>query len=105
MRVHQHVRVAAAVSATLADPRQQEFSLGAPEPETLARVSPSTFAVCPQDHLEPLLLEQVRIHGGVVRFETELLDLVAAPGGHLARLRPTVGGTVARSPRPLRRRR
>ena len=35
------LRLAAAVSATLADRQQQDFSLGIPQPETLAALSPS----------------------------------------------------------------
>jgi 2-polyprenyl-6-methoxyphenol hydroxylase-like FAD-dependent oxidoreductase len=86
----QDVRVAASISPTLVGPQLAEYSLGAAAPEVLARVTPSRFAVSPQDHLEPLLVEQVRAHGGTVRFGTELLELAESPDGsrHLvARLR------------------
>jgi putative polyketide hydroxylase len=67
------LRMAAAVSATLADRQQQHFSLGLPQPETVAALSPSTAAISPQDHLEPLLLERLRSLGGQVRFDTGLV--------------------------------
>jgi putative polyketide hydroxylase len=86
------LRLAAAVSATLADHQQQDFSLGFPQRETLAALSPSTPAVSPQDHLEPVLLEHLRSLGGVVRFRTEMVGLDERDGGALVRLRPDAGG-------------
>jgi 2-polyprenyl-6-methoxyphenol hydroxylase-like FAD-dependent oxidoreductase len=86
----QDVRVAASISARLVDPQLAEYSLGAAEPEALRRVSPVQFAVSPQDHLEPLLVEQVRSYGCAVDFGTELLGLVESADGTgtmVARLR------------------
>jgi putative polyketide hydroxylase len=86
------LRLAAAVSATLADHQQQDFSLGFPQLDTLAALSPSVPAVSPQDHLEPVLLEHLRSLGGVVRFRTEMVGLEQRDGGALVGLRPAAGG-------------
>jgi len=86
----QDVRVAASISARLVDPQLAEYSLGAAEPEVLRRVSPVQFAVSPQAHLEPLLVERVRSYGSTVEFGTELLGLVESADGSgavVARLR------------------
>jgi 2-polyprenyl-6-methoxyphenol hydroxylase-like FAD-dependent oxidoreductase len=81
------LRLGAAVSATLADRQQQDFSLGIPQPETLAALSPSVTAISPQDHLEPVLLAHLRSLGGVVRFHTELVGLDQHDGGVSVRVR------------------
>ena len=47
--------------------------------EALA-VSPTYPAICPQDHLEPLLVDQVRRLGGTVWFDTPLTGLRIEPG-------------------------
>jgi putative polyketide hydroxylase len=88
------LRMAAAVSATLADRQQQLFSLGVPQPETVAALSPSTAAISPQDHLEPLLLESLRSLGGQVRFGTGLVGLEQFEDRVSARL-TEVGGRRA----------
>jgi putative polyketide hydroxylase len=82
----------ASVSSTLAHPQQQHFSLGVPQPETLAPLSPSITAISPQDHLEPVLLEHLRSLGGTVRFSTELAGLEQLGDAVSARLR-SVDGT------------
>ena len=84
----QQVRLAVAVSSTLADPRQQELSFGVPAPHDLQTISPSTVAICPQDHLEPVLLEHLVCQRGEVRFRTELIGFSMGDGGVTARLRP-----------------
>ena len=89
---HQDVRVAMAASMSLVDPHQQEVSLGAPEPDVLAQVSPSAFAVSAQDELEPVLLDHLLSSGAKVRFEAELVDLVPDDNGHLARLQRVAAG-------------
>jgi putative polyketide hydroxylase len=86
------LRLAAAVSATLADRQQQDFSLGVPQPETLAALSPSATAISPQDHLEPVLLEHLRSLGGVVRFGTSLVGFDQRDDGVSVRLGPADGG-------------
>jgi 2-polyprenyl-6-methoxyphenol hydroxylase-like FAD-dependent oxidoreductase len=85
------LRMAAAVSATLADRQQQHFSLGLPQPESVAVLSPSTAAISPQDHLEPLLLERLRSLGGQIRFGTGLVGLEQFDDRVSARL-TAVGG-------------
>jgi len=84
----QRVRLGVAVSSTLADPRQQEIPFGVPAPDALQSFSPSTVAICPQDHLEPVLLEHLLSQGGEIRFRTELVALDMAAGGVTACLRP-----------------
>ncbi len=90
------LRLAAAVSATLADRQQQDFSLGIPQPETLAALSPSVSAISPQDHLEPMLLAHLRSLGGAVRFHTELVGLDQHDGGVSVRVRGVDGGAEER---------
>jgi putative polyketide hydroxylase len=86
------LRLAAAVSATLADRQQQDFSLGIPQPETLAALSPSVTAISPQDHLEPVLLAHLRSLGGAVRFHTALVGLDQRDGGVSVRVRGAQDG-------------
>ena len=90
------LRLAAAVSATLADRQQQDFSLGIPQPETLAALSPSVTAISPQDHLEPVLLAHLRSLGGAVRFHTELVGLDQHDGGVSVRVRAVDDGAEER---------
>jgi putative polyketide hydroxylase len=85
------LRMAAAASATLADRQQQYFSLGVPQPETVAALSPSTAAISPQDHLEALLLESLRSLGGEVRFGRGLVEFEQFEDRVSARL-TAVGG-------------
>jgi len=95
----QRVRLGVAVSSTLADPRQQELSFGVPAPAALETISPSTVAICPQDHLERVLLEHLLSQGGEVRFRTELVGLSMTDGGVTARLGrgPRHGGAATAS--------
>ena len=90
------LRLAAAVSATLADRQQQDFSLGIPQPETLAVLSPSVTAISPQDHLEPVLLAHLRSLGGDVRFHTELVGLDQHDEGVSVRVRAVDDGAEER---------
>ncbi|MDZ5619958.1 FAD-dependent oxidoreductase [Nocardioides sp. HM23] len=90
------LRLAAALSATLADRQQQDFSLGIPQPETLAALSPSVTAISPQDHLEPVLLAHLRSLGGAVRFHTELVELDQHDGGVSVRVRAGDDGAEER---------
>ena len=64
----QDLKVAGAIQPVLTGPVLQEFPIAAAAPDVLARMSPTTFAVAPQDHLEPVLLAQLRELGGEVRF-------------------------------------
>jgi 2-polyprenyl-6-methoxyphenol hydroxylase-like FAD-dependent oxidoreductase len=83
-----------ATAARLDDPSPSEGPLGFPsEAESLA-VSPTTAAVSPQDHLEPLLLEQYRELGGQVLFSTELVELDQDGKGVRATVRDVANGAV-----------
>ena len=85
---------------TLADPVRTPAPTAYPTPQEALTVSPTWPAICPQDHIEPLLVEQVRRHGGEVSFDTELTDLHVGPGGVRAELTQRRGGVV----RPVRAR-
>ena len=81
------VRVAQVQAPTLSSSSRREIGLGVPDPEWLAAISPSSFAFCPQDLLEPILLDVVRASGGHVRFEHELVDIQLHGNGVTARIR------------------
>jgi 2-polyprenyl-6-methoxyphenol hydroxylase-like FAD-dependent oxidoreductase len=64
------------VTDTLASPVGMSVPLGFPTREQAARVSPTTPACVPQDHLESVLLDYLRLFSDVdVRFATELVGL------------------------------
>ena len=88
------------MSATLADRQQQDFSLGVPQPETLAALSPSVTAISPQDHLEPVLLAHLRSLGGAVRFRTGLVGLDQHDAGVSVRLRRSTAAAPRSGSRP-----
>ena len=92
---HQDLRVAMGISMSLVDPHQQEVSLGAPEPEVLAQVGPSSFAISAQDELEPVLLDHLLSIGATVRFETELVDMLPDDDGQVARLQGVGAGPAS----------
>ncbi|HET9458219.1 MAG TPA: FAD-dependent monooxygenase [Candidatus Limnocylindrales bacterium] len=83
----------------LDDRNPTEVPLGFPDEATSLAVSPTTAAVCPQDHLEPVLVDLYRSLGGEIRFSTELVAIDQEPDGIVATLRDRVdGGTsVVRS--------
>lgn len=60
---------------SLTDREPIEGPVGFPDDEASWAVSPATVAVCPQDHLEPLLVAHLRALGGEVRFGTELVSI------------------------------
>jgi putative polyketide hydroxylase len=60
------------VAETLASPDHAAVPLGFPTDEEALAVSPTTPAIAPQDHLEPVLVEHLRSFGTDVRFATEL---------------------------------
>ena len=95
----QDLKVAGAIQSVLTGPVLQEFPIAAAEPEVLARMSPTDFAVAPQDHLEPVLLAQLLELGGEVRFGVRVDDLIQHDDG---RHRPSAGRPCART-RPSRR--
>ena len=83
----QDLKVAGAIQPVLTGPVLQEFSLAAAAPEVIARMSPTTFAVAPQDHLEPVLLAQLRELGGEVRFGLQVHELTQHDDGVTVRAR------------------
>ncbi|MEE1940173.1 FAD-dependent monooxygenase [Streptomyces sp. TRM 70361] len=101
------VRRAAAVLAgnhgilrtpVLADPAAGRWLFQRMDPDgRLARVSPSSWCLCSQNDLEPVLLENARALGGDLRFSTELLSFVPTTDGVTATvkdLRTGEHGTV-----------
>ena len=77
----QDLKVAGAIQSALTGPVLQEFPIAAAAPEVLARMSPTDFAVAPQDHLEPVLLAQLLELGGEVRFDVRVHDLTQHDDG------------------------
>jgi 2-polyprenyl-6-methoxyphenol hydroxylase-like FAD-dependent oxidoreductase len=88
------VRLAFSTSATLADPDYAEHSFGFPVDEELGSLTPTTALCCPQDHVEPVLLEHLRSHGGEVRFRTELTSLAMRDDGATATLHDLRSGAT-----------
>jgi 2-polyprenyl-6-methoxyphenol hydroxylase-like FAD-dependent oxidoreductase len=86
------VRLVMSVAPTLAGSPLDEVHLGVPEDADTSDVSPSHFAFCAQDRLEPVLLDHVRERGGEVRFDTELTSLTIEGGRATARLRTLPSG-------------
>jgi 2-polyprenyl-6-methoxyphenol hydroxylase-like FAD-dependent oxidoreductase len=77
----QDLEVAGAIHAVLTGPVLQEFPLAAAAPDVLAELSPTTYAIAPQDHVEPVLLTHLRELGGEVRFGVRVHDLVQHDDG------------------------
>lgn len=90
------VQVGVAVSTALASPPLRIVSFGYPEAQTALAVSPTTPITCPQDHLEPVLLEHLRARGGHVCFGTELTRLHQDGDGVIAQLFDRASGTASR---------
>jgi putative polyketide hydroxylase len=88
------VSIFAAAGQTLADPGLTPVPSGYPSPREALAVSPAVPACSPQDHIEPLLVEQVRRLGGEVRFSTELGDLRTGRHGVRATLTDRRTGTA-----------
>ena len=80
-----------AIVETLRTPLEV-LPLRAPTMRESLAVSPTYPAIVAQDHLEPLLVEQVRVLGGEVRFDAPVIGLHSSPAGVLAQLRG--GGRV-----------
>lgn len=91
------IRPGLTVSGTLADPiRKSDMPSGYPTDEEALAVSPTRPCYCPQDHLEPVLLEHLRARGGRVRFCTELTGFVIDGTGVHAELRERPSGRIER---------
>jgi len=85
------VRPLRSVSPTLRE--ATGLPLGYPtDPREVLAVSPVLPVWCPQDRLEPVLLEHLRALGGEVRFGVELVDLVDDGAGITATLRDRATG-------------
>lgn len=82
-----------AVAATLVDEAAVTFPFSFPGVREALAVSPAFPAICPQDHIEPVLAAEVRRLGGEIRFGAQLRDLRVSPGG----VRADVGGSPARA--------
>src|SRR5690348_5210262 len=67
-----------AVADTLAGPVREYRDVGYPSRREALRASPTHPLLCPQDHLEPLLVAELRRRGGEVRFDSALIDLIVA---------------------------
>ncbi len=86
------------VSETLAGPAVATMPFGFPTADQALAVSPTTPVACPQDHLEPVLLDHLLECGGQVRFDTVLTDVTTDDDGVTAALHdpaPTAGTTSA----------
>ncbi len=72
-----------------------ESPLGFPDPAACAAVSPAAAAICPQDHLEPILVDQYRSLGmGEIRFSTELVGFDQDEAGVSVSIRDRETGAV-----------
>jgi 2-polyprenyl-6-methoxyphenol hydroxylase-like FAD-dependent oxidoreductase len=80
------------MSETLTAPARVTVPFGYPTPKQALAVSPVQPACVPQDHLEPVLLEQLLQRGGTVRFGVELANLRQDADGVLADLRHVASG-------------
>jgi 2-polyprenyl-6-methoxyphenol hydroxylase-like FAD-dependent oxidoreductase len=79
----------------LDDRTPREDPLGFPDEAASAAVSPTTAAVSPQDHIEPILVEELERLGGEVRFSTELASFALDDAGVDAILRDRITGTTS----------
>jgi putative polyketide hydroxylase len=77
-----------AVTRTMAEEPQEIVPLNIPSLRDSLAASPALPALCPQDHIEPVLVAEIRRLGGVVRFGAELTALRTTPDGVRAELGP-----------------
>jgi 2-polyprenyl-6-methoxyphenol hydroxylase-like FAD-dependent oxidoreductase len=82
-----------AIAQRFDDPSPIEAPLGFPDEAESAAVSPTTAAVSPQDHLEPVLLDHYRTLGGDARFSTELVSFSQDATGVRAVVRELASGS------------
>jgi 2-polyprenyl-6-methoxyphenol hydroxylase-like FAD-dependent oxidoreductase len=88
------IRPEMSVSATLADRRHTVVPMGVPSVDDLRSISPTTPCLCPQDHLEPVLAEHLRLLGGELLFDTEVVSLDQDARGVTVSLRDRRTGIV-----------
>ena len=79
----------------LDDQTPREEPLGFPDEVASAAVSPTTAAVSPQDHLEPILVAELLRLGGEMRFSTELASFELDDAGVDAVLRDRATGATS----------
>jgi 2-polyprenyl-6-methoxyphenol hydroxylase-like FAD-dependent oxidoreductase len=70
----------------VAPPRSSGRAGGYPSHREILDVSPVLPLACPQDRLEPVLVDAVQRAGGEIRFGTPLVGLAVGPDGVLAEL-------------------
>jgi putative polyketide hydroxylase len=75
-----------AVGRTLAEEPREVAPFSYPGIRDALAVSPAYPALCPQDHIEPVLAGEIRRLGGEIRFGTALTGLVTTAGGVRAEL-------------------
>ncbi len=91
------------ITRSLADEPLEIVPLERPSPRDMLAASPAFPAICPQDHIEPVLVDEVRRLGGDVRFGAPMTALRigdgvrAEVGGQRVRARFVVGADGARS--------
>ena len=83
-----------AVVRRLDDRQPIETPLGFADEAVSLAVSPVAATLSPQDHLEPVLVDHLRMLGGEVRFSTELVGFEEVADGVVARLRDQATGAV-----------
>ena len=87
------VRPLCSVSPTLRTALPEGCPLGFPtDPRAVLARSPALPACVPQDHIEPVLLDHLRLLGGEVRFGVELVELTDRGDGVHATLRDRTTG-------------
>ncbi|MEZ0241232.1 MAG: FAD-dependent monooxygenase, partial [Chloroflexota bacterium] len=84
-----------AIASRFDDRAPAEGPLGFPDEAESAAVSPTTAAVSPQDHLEPVLLEHYESIGGDTRFSTELVGFEQDADGVRATIRDRSTGELS----------
>jgi hypothetical protein len=85
------------VSLTLRTALADGLPVGFPtDPRAVLARSPVLPACIPQDHIEPVLLDHLRLLGGEVRFGVELVELTDRADGVHAVLRDRTTGTAER---------
>jgi 2-polyprenyl-6-methoxyphenol hydroxylase-like FAD-dependent oxidoreductase len=91
------VRPVCSISPTLRTALPEGLPLGFPtDPRAVLARSPALPACVPQDHIEPVLLDHLRLLGGEVRFGVELVELTDRPDGVRAVLRDRTTGAQER---------
>jgi len=81
------------ITDRLPDPPHEVVPLAWPPVREILAASPALPAVIPQDHLEPVLVDEVRRLGGTVRFGAALTALRTSADG----VRAVVGGVAVRA--------